>query len=166
MRVIPCALRSMAWPVRGNGFYEDSFDYPALRSALLNPLGPGGNGRHRSALFDQTTDSAVIGEPRDAGADAILLFDGLFLLRPEIGACWDLHVFLDVPFGETLQRMLVRDARSGLSDDDVRRRFAVRYRPGEERYLREMRPRERAAIVIDNTDPAQPAIVHDRIARG
>ncbi len=108
----------------------------------------------------------MIGEPRDARADTILLFDGLFLLRPEIAPCWDLHLFLDVPFEETLRRMLVRDARPGLAADDVRRRFAVRYRPGEQRYLDEMRPRERAAIVVDNTDPAHPVVVHERIARG
>lgn len=147
-----------------DGFYEDSFDYPALRAALLEPLGPGGNGRYRTALFDAETDTAVIGEPRDADADVLLIFDGLFLLRPEIAMCWDLHVFLDVPFDATLRRMLVRDARPGVTDDEVRRRFDVRYRPGEERYLREMHPRERAAIVIDNSDPARPAIVRERVA--
>jgi hypothetical protein len=89
----------------------------------------------------KTTDGFHRPRAEHAGADSILLFDGLFLLRTEIAACWDLHVFLDVPFDETL-------------------------RPGEERYLRELRPRERAAIVIANADPLQPAILHERIARG
>ena len=34
------------------GYYHDSFDYAALRAALLEPLGPRGNRAYRRAVFD------------------------------------------------------------------------------------------------------------------
>ena len=39
------------------GFFRDSYDYPALKAALLDPLSPGGMGRYRTAVFDHRSDS-------------------------------------------------------------------------------------------------------------
>ena len=41
------------------GFYEDSFDHAAVRAALLDPLGPGGDRRFRTTIFDWRTDQPV-----------------------------------------------------------------------------------------------------------
>src|SRR5262245_13604907 len=42
------------------GYYADSFDYDALRSALLQPLGPQGSRRFRRAVFDYRTDTPIM----------------------------------------------------------------------------------------------------------
>src|SRR5262245_11296876 len=39
------------------GYFRDSFNYPALTTVLLAPLGPGGTRRYRRAIFDYRTDS-------------------------------------------------------------------------------------------------------------
>ena len=66
------------------GCYEDTFDYSAVRRLLLEPLGPSGSRRYRRACFDFRTDTAVREPAATADPDAILLFDGVFLQRPEL----------------------------------------------------------------------------------
>ena len=48
---LPRAARYRRGPDSPEGYFLDSFDYPALRSALLDPLGPHGARRFRSAVF-------------------------------------------------------------------------------------------------------------------
>jgi len=69
------------------------------------------------------------------------------------------RVFLEVGFDETLRRMLERDRTPTSTPAEMTRRFWARYAPGQELYLSTARPRDRAHIVIDNTDPAQPKVV-------
>src|SRR5262249_9234617 len=91
------------------GYYAHSFDYDALRSALLEPLGPHGSRIYRRAIFDYRTDAPSMTEEKLAPVDAILLFDGVFLLRPEMHDQWDYRVFVDVPFAITTERAILRD---------------------------------------------------------
>ncbi len=76
------------------GYYEDLFDLPALRRDLLDPLGPGGTREYRLSLFDFRTDQPAPAPAQIASTTAILLLDGVFLLRPELSACWDLAIFV------------------------------------------------------------------------
>ncbi len=48
----PRSVRYRRGPDAPEGYYEDSFDYTALRAMLLDPLGPQGNRRYRRAVFD------------------------------------------------------------------------------------------------------------------
>jgi hypothetical protein len=73
--------------------YHDSFDYDALHRVLLDPLGPSGDRRFQQAVFDYRTDTALSQPVTTAPADAVLLFDGVFLLRPELIDRWDLRIF-------------------------------------------------------------------------
>lgn len=84
------------------GYYFDSFDYGALRDILLVPLGPQGSLRYRRAVFDFRSDSPVDEPSTEAPPDALLLFDGVFLSRPELDGYWDFRIFVDVYFdGQT-----------------------------------------------------------------
>ncbi len=66
------------------GFYEDSYNYPALFHDLLMPLGPGGNRQYRTAAYDAENDSTLDLPYITAPENAILILDGIFLLRPEL----------------------------------------------------------------------------------
>jgi uridine kinase len=162
----PRAERYRRGPDSPAGYYRDSFDHAALRAALLEPLGPGGDRRYRPAVFDWRTDAPVDEPEREAAIDAVLLFDGIFSQRPELIDHWDLRVFLDVPFDETLRRMTVRDRASTSSPAETERRFWARYAPGQRLYLRVARPRERAHLLIDNADPDHPRLIRDRPPTG
>ncbi len=89
-----------------DGYYNDSFDYKTLRRVLLEPLGVGGSREYRRAVFDFRTDAPLAEEPGLSPDDAVLLFDGIFLLRPELLDCWDLRIFVSVDFKEALRRAL------------------------------------------------------------
>ncbi|WP_433269626.1 hypothetical protein ACQPZF_07485 [Actinosynnema sp. CS-041913] len=75
----PPEVRHRRGPWSPEGYYRDTFDYPALRRAV------------------------------SARAGSVVLVEGVFLLRPELRDDWDLAVYLHVSPEETLRRALVRD---------------------------------------------------------
>ena len=62
-----------------------------------------------------------------------------------------------------LQRGVARDADALGGHDSTRAAYDARYMAACRIYLAECQPRERASIVIDNTDPRAP--VSERLAR-
>jgi len=155
----PRAIRMRRGESSPEGYYRDAFDYPALRRVLLEPLGPGGSRRYRVATHDHRTDEAVEDPLDHAADDAVLLFDGVFLLRPELRNHWDFAIFVRAAFDVTVARAEQRDQELFGSAARVRRRYAERYVPGQRLYLSEVRPERLASVVIDNDDPAHPSIV-------
>src|SRR4029453_10489913 len=91
--------------------YFDSHDHGALNRVLLDPLGPGGDRRFQNAIFDRTTDTALSPPVATAADDAVLLFDGVFLMRPELIGRWDLRVFVSTAFETTVERAVLRERR-------------------------------------------------------
>jgi uridine kinase len=137
--------------------YHDSFDYGTLRRVLLDPLGPDGDRRYRHAVYDPGTDTAVSQPAATAPADAVLLLDGVFLLRPELAGRWDLSIFVSAAFGRILERARIRDlARLG-SAAEVERRFRARYIPAQQLYFAAARPADHADIIVHNDEPRRPA---------
>jgi uridine kinase len=137
------------------GYYRDSYDYSRLRSVLLDPLGPGGDRTYRTQVFDWRTDSRVEVAPERASDDAVLVFDGIFLHRPELRDTWDFSVFLRVDFATSFARMGVRDG----SPVDVSDAANHRYLEGQRLYLAEASPERYATVVVDNNDLSSPFVV-------
>ncbi len=154
----PRAERLLRGDESPEGYYADSFDYDALRSVLLEPLGPGGTRRYRTAVFDHRTDAPVHGPQREAPPDAVLLPDAVFLLRPELVRSWDVRIFVSIPFDESVRRALVRDRSLFGSESAVRRRYERRYVPGQKLYLAIADPGHSADAIVENTDPAHPRL--------
>jgi uridine kinase len=142
------------------GFYRDSYDYPALRRVLLEPLSPGGSLRYRTAVFDHITDSPVEAPEQTAREDAMFVLDGLFLHRPELRDLWDFSIFLDAPFEITVPRGAARGA--GFGDPDPLAASNHRYVEGNRLYFREADPTAHASVVIDYADFARPKIASRR----
>ncbi|MGH2485004.1 MAG: uridine kinase [Ktedonobacterales bacterium] len=149
----PRAQRYRRGPDSPEGYYRDSFDHAALRQALLLPLGSGGSRRYRRAAYDYRADRPLLLEEEVAPENAILLFDGVFLLRPELNDQWDYRVYVDAPFTVTLARATRRDLALFGSLEEVVARYERRYIPGQRLYLQEALPRERADVVVKNADP-------------
>jgi len=137
------------------GFWLDAFDWDQLRSELLDPLQPGGSGRYRRAVHDLATDQSLDLPYERAPLGAVLLLDGVFLHRDELVDCWDLSVFLDVPFEISVKRMAARDG----SDPNPDAPGVRRYVQAQRHYLRADSPRARATIVIDNSDVERPVLI-------
>ncbi|MCC7370695.1 MAG: uridine kinase [Chloroflexi bacterium] len=155
----PRAERQQRGPLSPEGYYHDSFDYSALQETLLLPLGPRGSRRYRRAVFDSRADRSVEMPTEIADPDAVLLFDGVFLLRPELVSFWDLRVFVDVDFSVAYNRAMLRDLELFGTAAAVHDRYTRRYIPGQRLYLAAAQPRERADIVVTNDDSAHPVLI-------
>jgi uridine kinase len=127
----PRAERYRRGELSPEGYYHDSFDYAALRETIGGAL---------------------------ATQEAILLVDGVFLLRPELVEQWDLRIFVSVEPDEALRRALERDTTLFGSREEAERRYRLRYQPGQRLYFAEARPLDAADIVVVNDDPARPAL--------
>lgn len=156
----PAVIRYRLGRNSPDGFFLDSFNYAGLRDALLDPLSPGGSGVYHDAVFDYRSDMPVYSPSREARPGDVLVFDGVFLLCPELRRYWDLSVFLDVPFRISVPRLVERDPRLGPPDPDAPENR--RYVEGEKRYMRECEPLKRANLVIDNAELANPRITAER----
>jgi uridine kinase len=141
------------------GYLGDAFARDLLRAWLLDPLGPGGDLRYCTAVFDLDADAPLDAPALDAPVNAVLVVDGVFLLHPELADAWDLRIFVDVPFEEALRRGVERDAGRFGSAEEARRRYERRYLPAQRLYLETVRPRELADVVVDNADPEAPRLV-------
>ncbi|HLJ69189.1 MAG TPA: uridine kinase [Chloroflexota bacterium] len=140
------------------GYYEDCFDYAALRTALLCPLGPGGNRRYRRATFDFERDVPLEPTFEIASDGSILLLDGVFLLRPELADAWDYRVFVDVSFDVALTRAMMRDRHLFGTPDRIRKRYLTRYFPAQQRYLETVRPPDSADAIVANNNPERASV--------
>jgi len=154
----PAVIRHRSGGGSPEGYFHDSFNYQALKELLLIPLGPNGTLQYTASVFDYKTDSELQIEVGIADPSAILLFDGVFLLRPELAEFWDFSIFVEASFAVTLSRALRRDVALFRTSDDVRRRYEERYIPGQKLYLEQCRPKERATVVVDNNDPDNPQL--------
>jgi uridine kinase len=154
----PRAVRRRQGSLSAEGYFQDSFNYPALIEALLQPLGPGGSGRFRRAVFDFRTDEPVAAALEHASANSVLVFDGVFLLRAELRAHFDFSVFVRADFEVTSRRAEFRDVHLFGSVEEVRHRYQNRYIPGQQLYFRTAQPERWASVIVDNNDPTKPRI--------
>ena len=131
-----------------------------LKRVLLDPLGPQGSRTYCSAIFDHLTDAPLPMRMLVADPASVLVFDGIFLHRPELRDVWDLSIFLDAPFDVTIPRGAGRGA--GWGSPDVHAPSNQRYIEGQRLYLRECEPQTLANFVIDYSNLAEPVVVARR----
>lgn len=143
----PRAIRYARGATSPEGFYRDSYDYQTFRRVLIDPFKDGGTGSFVLEAFDHRRDAVV--EPKwvTAKLDTILIFDGIFLNRPELRGLWNYSIWLDVEPTVASERLLARDGESGVSE---------RYTKGQALYLKEAKPRATASAIIDNNDFDSP----------
>ena len=146
----PRSVRYHLGRLSPEGFYRHSYNYPLLQSVLLQPLTVQGSRRFRSAAFDHAMDRPIESEEQIASDDVILVFDGLFLHRPELRGYWDFTVFLDAPFEITIPRGAGRGP--GFGDPDPSAASNRRYIEGKKMYFDECKPWKVASVVIDHSD--------------
>lgn len=138
-------------------WYKESTDLDALCRVLLDPLGPGGDRRIQRAVYDKAADIALSPPVTTAAIDAVLLFDGVFLLRKELFDRWDLRIFVSASFEKTLDRARIRDQTPFRSATEAERRYRSRYIPSQQFYFGTASPADHADIIVHNDEPQEPA---------
>jgi len=152
----------------GEGFYLDSYQLDVIVGELLEPFARGRR-RVRVAAFDEPSD-APVDEFVVVDPDAVLVFDGLFLHRPELRSYWTTTVFLeanqrcDQAWLDYLLGDLPADVEQRAAELDARlgRARWPRYRQGWATYTEAVRPADRATLVIDNNDLNRPRLLVSR----
>jgi uridine kinase len=139
-------------------YYYEMYDHQAIRSELLEPLGPGGDRSFRTATFDQQRQADLPVVRETVPPDAIVVVDGCFLYRPELNDLWDFRIFVDVDFAQVLARGSQRDQAWMDSLAAAEERYRTRYIPGEQLYLQAIRPHAHADVVVDNRDLSHPVL--------
>ena len=148
-----------------DGYYLDSHDLDRIATELLIPFRDGAD-QVLVAALDEPTNTACE-ETANVATDAVLVFDGLFLHRPEFAAAWDVSVYLDADErreAEWLQYLL-----ADLPDYVLERAVELdrrlntarwpRYRHGWDLYIGDAAPHSRATVVVDNNDFAHPRLL-------
>jgi uridine kinase len=149
----PRAVRMVRGRDSPEGFYRDSFNLESLRKHLLDPFRAGGE--YRLHMFDHRVDSPDPSMLYEFKPGTVLVFDGVFSLRPELRRYWDLTIYLSITEEESVRRGVERDPGD---KEELCRRYKVRYVPGQRLYKAESKPEETADIVVDNNDPSNPIL--------
>ncbi|MDT0275946.1 nucleoside/nucleotide kinase family protein [Blastococcus goldschmidtiae] len=149
----PRAVRYRRGRDSPEGFWLDSYDYPALQQELLEPLRNAAPVRLR--WHDLAADSQVDEPPVSVAPGAVVVIDGLFLHRDELADRWDLSIWLDVPFTVTAARMVSRDGSPADPDHPAMRRYVG----GQQLYFAACSPWACADLVVDNTDWMLPRLL-------
>jgi uridine kinase len=155
----PRAVRYRQGRDSAAGYYEDAYDYTALRASLLDPLGDGGDRHYRTATYDLAHDAPVEHAVEVAPDGLVVVVDGTFLQRRELSNAWDVAVYLRVSFEAARARGTERDAESLGSLADAEHKYDLRYHAACRRYAEEVDPEGAADIVVDNDDPRHPRVV-------
>ncbi len=152
-------------PTSADGYYVDSHQVDRIVNELLTPFREGAP-EVLTAAFDEPTDSPVE-RAVDVDGRAVLVFDGLFVHRPEFVDLWDVSVHLtaDERLDATWLTFLLNDlpVESTERAAELDRRLQMarwpRYRFGWASYVDLIAPSTRATMVIDNNDLARPRLL-------
>ncbi|MDI6105037.1 AAA family ATPase [Actinoplanes sp. NEAU-A12] len=153
--LVPRAQRYPRGEYSAEGCYLDAHDHDTLNRVLLDPLGPGGDRRFQDAAYDHIADTVLSPPVTTAPADAVLIFDGVFLMRPELIDRWDLRIFVSTALENTVDRAVIRERRVS-SRPEVERRWRRRYIPSQQFYFATVHPTDHVDIVVHNDEPQHP----------
>jgi uridine kinase len=141
----------------GEGYYRNPHDFASAQTLLLQPAGPSGTGTVALCAYDPLTGVDRRQVTVDAPGNACLVVDGVFGMRPEYDAYWEVRIWLRVDPATALARGIRRDTDLEGYEEAVRL-HATRFAVGEQLYVDEVQPANKADIVIDNTEIDIPVV--------
>jgi uridine kinase len=144
-------------------YYEQGYDYAVFRAWVLEPLGPGGSRRCRTALLDSFNDVALPEAWQGVTDDTVAIVDGIFLLRPALADLWDYVIWLEIDVETMVERACKRDVAWVGSVEAVERRHRGFWQSAHNLYEQLDEPSRCAHAVIDNRLIERPRIL--RIVR-
>ena len=112
------------------GYFEDAFDHAAIIRSVAAAAVP----------------------------NAILLFEGIFLFRRELDACWDYRILVDVNPATSIARSVKRDTGVLGPRDLILRKCSQRYEPAWLLYEDRDNPGGKADAIVDNRNILCPSL--------
>jgi uridine kinase len=139
----------------GGHFYTHAIRFDELFGDLVLPLRDRRSVRVTMDYVEETALHARRHTYEFQDVDVILL-EGIFLLKQELRAHYDLAIWIDCSFNTALARAIAR-AQEGLGPDDTIRAYHAIYFPAQEQHLRLDKPRDAAMMIIRNDQSTEPA---------
>ncbi len=139
------------------GCYQDTVNIKGLIDFLLKPLYQ--NRKIKRAIFDSELNKPTDCPWVEVAPDSILVFEGLFLHRPELIEFWDFSIFLKVEEHMALTRASERDLALFSSLEELEHKHRVRYSPAQQYYISHVDPELKATCTINNTVIENPTLV-------
>jgi uridine kinase len=118
------------------------WDWMRLRAQLLSPLLAGQAARYQ--VWDWDLDLG--GEWVDVAPGRVVVIEGVSSTRAEVGAPWDLTIWVDAPRELRLARAVERDGAALLP------RWLDEWMPSEEAYAARERPEQRVDLIVRGVD--------------
>jgi uridine kinase len=152
--------RPVAWQASPRSeldlYYDERYDLVSLEGCILKFL----QGAEGCTFpdFDGTREALAGTRSLDFTGKRWLLVEGVFVARLP-SADGALSIYVDIDEEEARRRVMDRDLGKGRTAEEVGRRIDRRYFPAHHRYRQERSPRDRAAVLIDNTDPLRPKLL-------
>jgi len=155
----PLETRYQKWRNSPEWFYLDSYNYEWLIEHLLLPFSKW-KWKYLKKIFDLKHNTPIQENHNTVGKNDILLFEWIFIFRPELIKYWDLKLFINVDFEVSLERNIKRekDLLHIGSEEKIREKYNIRYMPWQKLYFKDATPKVNADIVIDNNDYNNPKI--------
>ncbi|WP_433120959.1 uridine kinase [Micromonospora sp. CA-246542] len=138
----PASLRFELGRTNPDAYYEGWLDEAGLRREVLEPAGPGGDGRVLPSLWDPVADRASRAAYLDLPPGGVVLVSGALLLGGALP--FDVTVHLQVSTAALRRRT------------DPARGWTL---PAFDRYADEVVPASFADVVVRADDPRHPALV-------
>lgn len=139
-------------------YYEEGYDYPTFKACVLDPVRYGGK-PCRLAHWDSFNDVAFPERWTDVPNGAIVIVDGIFLLRPDFRQYWDYTIWLQIDWDTMLERAANRDIAWVGSAEVVLNRYRTFWIPTHTRYETRDHPTSVANIMVDNSYPETPTLI-------
>jgi uridine kinase len=138
-------------------FYEDSYDYGALRDKVLRPFRAGRE--IVPAVWDVRADQALHPDPIEPADDALLIVEGIFLRRPELAGEWDATCLVTAPLAVTVPRGNARFPSGRVpGDHDPEHPANARYVGGQRLYDQQARLWQ-PTWIVDLSDLQRPELI-------
>ncbi len=144
------------------GYYYDAFNYESYIESVIMPLQPGGNRQIRRNLINLNASLDTQPNYEPVSDDAIILCDGVFLMRPELFDFWNIRIFVDITLETAMQRAVEREIRDLGSYEKVRQIYEKRYFAGQRIYFDRCHPLQRVDLIIDNNDFRNPVVIEQK----
>lgn len=137
-------------------YYNNAFNYGQLIDEVLQPLKNNGTLEKEIFCLDLDTNKYEKKVHISVDSSKILLVEGVLLFRPPLIDYFDAKIFLHIDFDEVIKRAEKRDVPK--YGKNFLKKYIDKYIPIQKRYIDEWNPYQRADIVVNNNNYAQPEI--------
>lgn len=138
-------------------FLYKMINFDRLKDDVLEPI----KQKKKNITFthhDYDTDKATI-ENIPISYPAVILVEGIFILRPSLRNYFDLKIYIHVDPETTLKRALIRDKKRYGSLSTITDKYKNKYLPGQTLHRKLHDPMAISDIIVDNNDWEHPKVI-------